>query len=240
METIQHRHIDFWKSAGRKAILTVAIVCGFSSTTWSQREGVGGQRAIDVATVNLYIGASFTPVTTLDPSAPDFGAKLLAGVATIYGNLVASNFPKRAEALAQELVARAPDLIALQEVPLIRRQAPGDAIGGGTIPATAVEADYLAILLEALERNGAHYEPACQVQNFDVEVPLATPAGFHDLRLTDRDVILKRTDLPPGYLHTSNPQAGNFAAFVPLPIGVNVLRGWCSIDVQIRGRNFRF
>src|SRR6185369_6236810 len=73
------------------------------------------------------------------------------------------------------------------------------------------------------------------------EVPLAlSPVAFDDLRLTDRDVILVRTDLPPGHLTISNPQSANFLAAVPLPIGVNVLRGWCSVDVFTRGRNFRF
>jgi hypothetical protein len=91
MEKLQRRNVDFWKlSAARTAILAVPIIFGFSSAVWSQPLDVGGKRGIDVATVNLYIGASFTPVTTLNSSDPDFGAKLLAGVATIYGNLVAT------------------------------------------------------------------------------------------------------------------------------------------------------
>lgn len=85
-----------------------------------------------------------------------------------------------------------------------------------------------------------HYAVASMAQDLDVEVPLVTgPGTFDDLRLTDRDVILVRTDLPPGYLRISNPQNGNYTASLPLPIGVNVIRGWCSIDVQVRGRTFR-
>jgi endonuclease/exonuclease/phosphatase family metal-dependent hydrolase len=80
------------------------------------------------------------------------------------------------------------------------------------------------------------------VQNTDVEVPLITtsPFIFDDIRLTDRDVILMRTDLPPGQLRASNPRAANYTARLPLPIGISVLRGWCSIDVQERGRTYRF
>jgi endonuclease/exonuclease/phosphatase family metal-dependent hydrolase len=40
-------------------------------------------------------------------------------------------------------------------------------------------------------------------------------------------------------MRTSNPLSANFAASVPLPTGLNILRGWCSIDVQMRGRWFR-
>jgi endonuclease/exonuclease/phosphatase family metal-dependent hydrolase len=79
-----------------------------------------------------------------------------------------------------------------------------------------------------------------QVKNTDVELPLATgPFTFDDVRLIDRDVILARTDLPPGQLRVANPLHANFVARIPLPTGVVVKRGWCSIDVQTRGRSFR-
>src|SRR5437870_3022315 len=106
--------------------LTALIVAGilfglgFSITGWSQDRGIGGKRDIDVMTVNLYVGADFSPVTSLSPSDPAYVSKLLTGVATIYGRILASDFPKRADALARQIVARGPDLVALQEVSLIR------------------------------------------------------------------------------------------------------------------------
>jgi len=228
-------------SLKRFTALVVIAIFGLNTTGWSQGRTDGGKRDIDVATINLYVGADFTPVVTLDPSDPNFGLKLLGAVSTIYNNIVASNFPLRADALARQIVARGSDLIALQEVTLIRRQSPGDAIAGGTTPATQVQVDYLAVLLDALQRHGGHYAVAAQVQDVDVEVPMAvSPTAFDDVRLTDRDVILVRTDLPPGHLRTSNPQGANFTAALPLPIGISVLRGWCSVDVQLRGRSFRF
>ena len=116
-------------------IAVVAILCGSINLGWSRGQDVGGKRDIGVATVNMYVGADFGAVTTLDPADPNFGAKLLTGVATIYAGIVASDFPRRADAMAQQIVARGPELVALQEVILIRRQSPGDAIVGGTIPA---------------------------------------------------------------------------------------------------------
>ena len=228
-------------TAGYAVIVMIAILYSLSAAGWSQGRDNGGKRAIHVATVNLYVGADFSPLFALNPLDPNYAVQFLNGVATIYGRILQSNFPKRAEALAVEIVARGPDLVALQEVTLIRRQSPGDAIIHGTIPATDVELDYLTILLDALQRQGGHYAVVSQVQDIDVEVPLATsPLTFDDVRLTDRDVILMRTDLPPGHLRTSNPQGANFAAALPLPIGVSVPRGWCSVDVQVRGRSFRF
>jgi len=218
------------------ALVLIAIAFGFNTSAWAQARDIGGKRDLDVATFNLYVGADFTPVLTLDPSDPAFFAR----VAAAHAQILQSNFPLRAEALAEQIVRRDPDLVALQEVALIRRQSPGDRFVGGTIPATDIELDYLAILLRALQSHGGHYVVASQVQDTDVEVPLWTGASFDDVRLTDRDVILVRTDLPRGQLLISNPQAGNFTAALPLPIGGTALRGWCSIDVQTRGRSLRF
>jgi endonuclease/exonuclease/phosphatase family metal-dependent hydrolase len=209
-------------------------------TAWAKDKSNNGQRDIDVATINLYVGADFTPVLTLDPFDPQYNQKLLGGIATSYAQIIQSNFPLRAEALAEQIVTRGPDVVSLQEVSLLRRQSPGDRIFGGSVPATNVELDYLAILLAALARHGGHYAVASQIDETDVELPLAiAPNTFDDLRLTDRDVILVRTDVPPGFLQISNPQSKHFTAALPLPIGGNALRGWCSIDVQVRGRSFR-
>jgi len=222
------------------ASVLIAIVFGLNTSGLAEGREIGGKRDIEVATFNLYVGADFVPLFTLDPSDPQYFNKLIAGVAAVHGQILQSNFPVRAEALAEEIVRRDPDLVALQEVSLLRRQSPGDLIVGGTTLATDVELDYLAILMDALARRGGHYVVASQVQDTDVEVPLFTGTSFDDVRLTDRDVILVRTDLPPGHLRVSNPQGKNFSAALPLPIGIYALRGWCSVDVQSRGRSFRF
>ena len=61
------------------------------------------------------------------------------------------------------------------------------------------------------------------------------------MRLTDRDAILVRTDLPPGQLHVLNAQHDNFKNVVQIPsLGLTVLRGWCSVDVWVRGEQFRY
>jgi endonuclease/exonuclease/phosphatase family metal-dependent hydrolase len=242
MDHLHSRSISLWR---RVLVSTLTIACianvlSLNTAAWAQGRNIGGKRAIDVATFNLYVGADFGAVLTLNPSDPDYLSRLIGGVASIHGEIMQSDFPARADALADQIVIRLPDLIALQEVSLIRRQSPGDLVVGGTAMATEVELDYLSILLAAIESRGGHYAVASMVQDTDVEVPLWTGEGFDDVRLTDRDVILVRTDLPPGHLRISNPQGENFGVALPLPIGVFAYRGWCSIDVESRGRSFRF
>jgi endonuclease/exonuclease/phosphatase family metal-dependent hydrolase len=62
-----------------------------------------------------------------------------------------------------------------------------------------------------------------------------------DARLTDRDAILVRTDLPPGELTVRHPRNGNFTNVIVIPsIGLAINRGWCSVDVILRGNVFRY
>jgi len=201
-----------------------------------------GARDVTLFQQNLYVGADFTPVLTLDPTDPSYVRNLLMGVAEVYQAIVASDFPKRAQALAREIAATEPDLVALQEVSLIRTQVPGDLLVGGTTPASDVQLDYLAILLANLNRHGVHYAAVAMVTNLDIELPMPTanPTVFADVRLTDRDVILARVEWPPGQLRVSHSQAGNFRTALPLPsLHSSIPRGWCSVDVSTRGRNFR-
>jgi endonuclease/exonuclease/phosphatase family metal-dependent hydrolase len=202
-----------------------------------------GARDLTVFDQNLYVGSEFTPLLTLDPTDPDYFRNLLMGVAQVYQTILASDFPSRAQVIAGEIAATRPDLVALQEVSLIRTQVPGDLLVGGTTPATDVQLDYLAILLANLNQHGVHYQAVAIVTNLDMELPMPTtdPTVFADVRLTDHDVILARADLPPGQLRVRNAQAGNFQTALPLPnLGTSIARGWCAVDVTTRGRTLRF
>ena len=202
-----------------------------------------GARQATILDQNVYVGSEFTPILILDPRDTNYVRKLLAAVAEVYQTIVASDYPKRAQALAGEIAAAQPDLVTLQEVSLVGIQVPGDILLGGKTPATDVQLDYLANLLASLGELGLHYAAVAIVTNFDLELPMPTanPTVFADVRLTDHDVILARVDLPPGQFHVSHPQAGNYQTALPLPsLGAGLLRGWCSVDVFMRGREFRF
>ena len=64
-----------------------------------------------VMTQNLYLGSSLAPaLTATSPTA------FVAAVAQIYSTVQYTDFPARAEAIADEIDANHPDLVGLQEV----------------------------------------------------------------------------------------------------------------------------
>ncbi len=204
---------------------------------------VGGKRGVTTYQQNLYVGGNIDRLLELDPQDPAYPVKLLQAVTTTYYEILASQFPLRAQGLAAQIARDQPELVALQEVSLVRRQYPSDFITGQDTPATEVVLDFLDILLDALEARGLHYAAVSAVQDMDVEMPALDleQGGFQDVRLTDRDVILARVDLPPGQFRVTNPQGSNFVHALTLPsLGLAIERGWCSVDVFISGRRFRY
>lgn len=228
--------VHYWLGAGLLLLATAAVDAAAIKPNQGARE-------VKVMTQNLYVGSEFDPVLALDPSDPNYQINFLLGVAEVYQRVLASDFSKRGDAIAERIAAQAPDLIGLQEVTLVRAQTPGDLVIGGTTPATDVQVDFLAVVLGGLAQRGAHYAVVSVNTNYDFELPMPTmtPGLFVDVRLTDFNVILARTDRPPGHLRVFNAQAGTFETDLPLPtLGSSVVRGWCSVDVTLRGRTFRF
>jgi endonuclease/exonuclease/phosphatase family metal-dependent hydrolase len=150
---------------------------------------------------------------------------------------------ERAEALADEIAETDPQLVGLQEVELWRSQTPADLSDKPN--ATHLEFDFLQLLLDALAARGRHYAPAAIVTNFDSEAPRATaasPTGLQDIRLTDRDVILARTDLPRRVFSVSNPQRSHFQTNLTISNPVfsfTVVRGWTAVDATVKGHKVR-
>lgn len=198
----------------------------------------GTATSLKVMTRNLYLGAELGPLFTVT-SFPE----LLQRVGVAWATVQATDFPERAEALADEIAEFDPHVVGLQEVELWRSQIPGD---GPASPATTVEFDFLALLLDALEARGRDYEPVAVVTNFDTEAPrldFSSPNFLQDIRLTDRDVILARADLPASVFSTTNGQGARFVQNLSLvgPVlgEIVVFRGWTAVDATIRGRTVR-
>jgi endonuclease/exonuclease/phosphatase family metal-dependent hydrolase len=208
----------------------------------------GRGKVVDVMTRNLYLGADLGPA---------IAAKTLSDVVTANGvilrQVIANDFPTRAEGLAEEILATEPDLVGLQEVALWR-----------TTPITpagqALTLDYLDLLLDELnEGNGRdgkgkpQYRVVVVQDEFDLEAPadangVAGDGPGGELanaevigRLTMRDVILARHGAG---VHTWNEQGGNFKTLLPLSIAgqpISVKRGWTATDARVRGsKPFRF
>jgi endonuclease/exonuclease/phosphatase family metal-dependent hydrolase len=187
---------------------------------------------LSVMTRNLYIGGAVEPFFL-----PGVTPEMIPGLAAeLWANVQATSFPERAEAIADEIAASGAALVGLQEVALFRTQFPGDAFSPTGVAATTVAYDFLALLLDALERRGLSYEVVTVRDNIDVEV--FTVPGFLDVRLTDRDAILARSDVD--VLATDG---ATFQAAISVPLGgatVNVVRGWSSARVSHQGLEFLF
>lgn len=197
-----------------------------------------GARGLTVMTRNVYPGATIEAIMAVPPEQIPIAA------AEVWGKLQYTNFPERAAALAAEIAANRPHLVGLQEIPIYRVQVPGDAIVGGTEPATTVALDFLQILLGVLDARGAHYVAVAVDRTTDVEAPAF--AGFDvngnptfmDIRFTDGDAILVRADVPH-----ANAASGLFQAYIPLELAgypLGVYRGWGAVDATVGGITYHF
>jgi len=194
--------------------------------------GDGVSADVAVMTYNLYLGAEiFALVDTEPEEVPIVAAQLFADVQ-------ATDFPARAEAIADIIAEENPALIGLQEVTWYRTD-PSD--GSETPNASTTAFDFLAILQAALDARDLDYRVAATTVNADVEVPSTTDGEtFTDIRLTDRDVILARSDVA-----TTNAVEENFSPEViaPVPIGgqlVPFLRGYNSVVATVDDVTFTF
>jgi endonuclease/exonuclease/phosphatase family metal-dependent hydrolase len=208
-------------------------------------EKANNRKTVTVMTRNLYVGADLLPavlaIASGDPEA------IVIAVSETFGKVRFTDFNARAEGIASEIDAARPDLVGLQEVTTWRSQTPADFVQGN---AEHVEYDFLAILGQALEARGLHYAVVAHEVGFDAEFPgflseAAAAAGeLSDIRLTDGEAILARTDLQVSELKLTNAQTGHFETNIEFPISETenfvLLRGWAFVDAKVRGKSFRF
>jgi len=242
------KHLLFF--AARRSMASVLsspirfLACILAASATSIFGGdIGGKRSFDTMAINLYIGGGMERIVALDPTAPDYFSNLLASTTAVYYEIVASQPHLRLQRVANEIAARMPDMFSVEEASLIRVQSPGDRVLGGSIPATNVVFDYLQLLQDALDARGLHYTIVASSTEWDAEVPILNlqSGSFDDIRQTDREAILARTDLPPGHLRVAHPRSGHFTNIVYFPsLGLPFTRGWCSVDVFVRGMVFRY
>ena len=193
----------------------------------------GNHTTVTVMTRNLYLGSDLNPALAAPNAQAFFGA-----VAQIWGNVLATSFPTRAAALADEVAATHPDLIGLEEV------SRWTVIGASPTPSL----DFLAILQSQLTARGLDYDVASVSDNADIgPVPLVGPActsttfGACALRFQDRDVILVNHDRSG--LSTSGARHGSYVnqQVVTTPVGaLSFSRGWATTEVSLSGHRFRF
>jgi hypothetical protein len=232
----------------KKRFFVVLVVClSFVLTTWADkppkdelwklRQLSKDPNSLVVMTRNIYIGGNVDRI--LEETNPFM---VPIRVYETYLEVLSTDFPTRAQALADEINRARPHLIGLQEVSLLRI---GDLDG---IPRNAETElfNFEQILLTALADMGLDYYVAAKIKNADVELPmlddLFSPTIAADVRLTDYDMILARGDVTtwnkveenypyPYYLIVPNdPPYGN----------VEVKRGYVAVNAQVGHKTYTF
>lgn len=172
-------------------------------------------------TWNIYQGFDSAPLFVAPPE------QIPAVVTELFRLFLATNFPVRAQAIAESIAARKPDLIGLQEAVKVELVIPTF----GT-----VTYDFIELVVEALDRQGLEYKVAAR--NHDAEAELPDSNG-NRVRFLDRDAILVRKDRDLDVVHK---QEANFQTNLVVFLAgqpFTVLRGWSSIDVRIDGQVVR-
>lgn len=207
-------------SCCRKQLLLLALTAFLSSSVAGAQPAAG---LVSVMTQNMNAGN----IATLRMGTPE-------AVAQFFTETVATNPKDRAAAIAKEIRANQPDLVALQEVSILRKGS-GATPNDPKVPATEVKHDQLQLLRDALNDVHEHYETVAVIPNSDVQFP--STLGFV-VRLTDRTVILARDS--SNRLKLSNVQVEQFLAQPVVSSQLTGRFGWGSVDVEVGDRKFRF
>jgi endonuclease/exonuclease/phosphatase family metal-dependent hydrolase len=178
---------------------------------------------ITVMTQNLYVGADVDLVIralgTPDPG-DDFPALQLA-IATV-GK---TDFPARAQAIADEIARRRPHAVGLQEVSRINIDL--RPLGAPYV----VDQDFLALIQAALAARGLHYQVAATSDNINVSLL----GGL--VRLVDHDALLVDADRVTVSVASGQDFSVNLGQVAP---GVVLVRGWVFARTTIDGRAVTF
>ena len=210
--------------------------------------------ALRVMTRNLYLGTDIMrpldAVAALPAGASTIDTlNALANATDKARDIVdATNFAVRSKLLARELANKQPDLVGLQEVALWR-EGPFE-LGNVAVPnATTVKIDFLKTLLAEAKARGVEYRPVSVNWLSDVEAPAyegklgpGEPpiTNARDVRLTMRDVILKRVG---SGLKVVNHQKRDYKTNLSVELAGKTLdftRGYQWVDVLRNGTKFRF
>jgi hypothetical protein len=226
---------DFSEDNTMKRVAVFALLCALvASTPASAQELQFGN--IRVYTRNLYIGTDFDAVLGARPE------EFLDAARGAFAEIVATNFPLRAEALAKEIATIRPHLIGLQEV--------------FNFTLDGVNSDlpfvnYLETLLTALAALGLDYQVAAVVNNIDLTFNcdlFECPPRAEKIGVLDRDVILARGDVDTRVAHFDcqhpSKDGCNYDTLLPLVLppllDTSVFRGFVGVDAVVNGETYRF
>ena len=224
----------------------ISIVVGREDASGDRPSGVS--RPVTVMTRNIYLGGSINrPIRmALDRTGPEGVLALGHANHRLREVVRRTDFTTRSKLLAEEIAATRPDLIGLQEVALWRH-GPMQLDRVGRPDATQVDYDFLDMLLTDLASRGVRYEVVHVQPLSDVEAPAFTGDPFtgtagsaQDVRLTDRDVILVRSEAG---LRIEGSGGGEFSRHLDVKLAnatFRFVRGYGWADVAVGSARMRF
>lgn len=239
--------------AAMTATVAALGLLALPATAADARPGKVG-KPLTVMTRNLYLGADINRPVLAALAAQQAGGTqqdvlVALANATHYTRAIVdqTNLNVRARLLAKEFKKTRPDLVGLQEVALWRSDPL--QLGSVAVPnATTVDYDFLDILLKALRKKGLHYKAVQVGMRADVESPSFTGSPFdgtissdaRDIRLTMRDVILKRKRSDVKIVDSGSAIYSHNLSVAVAGATMSFARGYNWVDVRHGHKRFRF
>ena len=186
--------------------------------------------SLTVATYNVYLGADLALL---------FGAasiEELAGRADLVrAQLAATDFEQRAHAVARLVVREGVDVLGVQEV---TRWGSAPVLAGGGLGPDEPVVDFLPLLLDAFEAEGAPYDVHAVNENFAGGLPV----GDEWLSILGANVVLVRRG---GAFTVTGERTGTFDTVLDMPTGIDgvvfpISRSWGAVDGTVDGRPLQF
>ena len=238
------------RSAGVRrasAALVGVLALGWAAAPAEAAPKPGKGTPVTVMTRNIYLGGDITRPLRATAGLAGFPALVAFGNANhrLRGIVDDTDFPARSKLLAREIADTKPDLIGLQEVAMWRRGSL-ELTAVGVANATTVEYDFLATLLADLAAIGEPYVAVNVQEQSDVEGPAFLGNPFantmsdpSDVRLTMRDVLLKRADNRVKVLGSGGGQYATRIPFDVAGVTFNFIRGYNWADVRVGAKTVR-
>ena len=184
-----------------------------------------------VATYNVYLGADLTLIFGVRNSA-----HLLEQAGLVYQQLVGTDFPSRAEAIARLIARERIDIIGLQEV---ARWSLSPLRGDGLQGEPVLWCDFLTELLHALARLEFPYDAHAINSNFGGGSAISDEQAMSVLGF---NVILVRRD---SEIAVTASARGVFKASFDIATGIddlvlNISRSWGWVDATVGDIALRF
>ena len=229
-----------------KRILVATIAATFASfagiAAAAPSNAVGPAPTVDVMTQNQYLGADIAPLIAAIGEGPEaFNAAVIKALMQIAANQT----PARVRMLSEQILARRPHLVGLQEVWEFAcfpdSQAKVNHCDNPMVKGAF--SNHLALTESALAGN---YVLKGVVQNFTATVPFSFDGvNLAYLSVKDRDVIFARSDVtatPFKQYPCSKPSQDGCNFEIDLPLGAlgSVKRGFVMVDAEIAGEPNRF